>query len=84
VPARHLILLVSALGALTLAACGEAVDDVPAANAEPAAAAFPAHGSPWYPTPAPAAFPAHGSPWYPTPAPAGTEDPCVTRLGPRC
>ena len=31
-PARHLILLVSRDRALTLAACGEAVDDVPAAD----------------------------------------------------
>jgi hypothetical protein len=54
----------------------------PATEAMRETAAFPAHGSPWYPTPAPEqVFPAHGSPWYPTPAPDSTVpvDPCLNR-----
>ncbi len=53
----------------------------PATEAMRDAAAYPPHGSPWYPTPAAdvdvAAFAPHGSPWYPTPAAETPEDACL-------
>ena len=70
--ARRLTMLAAAAGLLTLAACGEDAIETPPANAPiervPAEAEVEVE-----------AFPAHGSPWYPTPAPEVEEDPCINR-----